>query len=77
MEEPCAGKLLARVCGGAGRQRTALPVTSNPFYGSVHLLVRMNIDVVWNKLIWKKKKEYSLMTEHYSILAAWFSPILS
>ena len=27
MEEPCAGKLLARVCGGAGRQRTALPGT--------------------------------------------------
>jgi hypothetical protein len=25
MEEPYAGKLLVRVCGGAGRQRTALP----------------------------------------------------
>jgi hypothetical protein len=29
MEEPCAGKLLAGVCGGAGRQRTALPGTKS------------------------------------------------
>ena len=25
IEEPDAGKLLVRICGGAGRQQTALP----------------------------------------------------
>jgi hypothetical protein len=54
MEEPDAGKLLVRVCGGAGRQRTALPGTFKcPIwnkYANFWKTIPNDYDADWNAM---------------------------